>query len=77
MDTPKTALLYEADLEETVSELVQYRVIRQSYTLLLTRFWFHRDWGLFSFSLFAGIIFRSVSSVDRSFLTSLCAMAFI
>ena len=56
MDTLMTAQLYEAGFEVIVSEVVQHRVIRHSYTLLLTRFLFHRDWGLFSFSLITKII---------------------
>ena len=47
---------YEADSEEIVRELLQGGVIRQTYTLLLTRFWFHRDFGSFSFFLMARII---------------------
>ena len=48
------ARLYVADYDETVSEFVQYGVW-QPYTPFLTRFWFHGDWGLLSFSLLAGM----------------------
>ena len=49
MDILITAQLYEADLKEIVNELVQRRVMRQTYTLLLTRFWFYSDWDPFLF----------------------------
>ena len=61
MATLMTALLYEAGLDETVSEVVQYRVIRQSYTLLLTLFGFIETGVSFLFPCELG------QSIDWSF----------